>query len=341
MNFKDDYSIGAHPEVLKQIIIANDTLESSYQQDSYSHKASQLLKNKIQNDAAFIRFVSGGTLANLLVIDAALYPYEAVIAVESGHINLHEAGAVEYTGHKIIPVKGNQGKIMPIEIIKVLEMHHTHPHMLRPKMVYLSNSTELGTIYTKKELEEISEVCRDNNLFLFLDGARLGAALSSPINDLTLADIYNLTDVFYIGGTKNGGLMGEAIIIKNPVISNNFDFHLKQKGALPAKTRFFGAQFIGLFQNNLYFDLAMKANNSAMQIKDILKKKKVKFKYPTETNQVFPIFSNSLINELEKEIDFYKWEEVDDTHSVIRLVTSWKTKQSEIDSFNSLINKFL
>ncbi len=341
MHFKDDYSVGAHPKILEEIIRANESLEISYQHDSYSLKAAGLLRKEINDTEAFIRFVSGGTLANLLVIAAALKPYESVIAVESGHINLHETGAVEYTGHKINSVKGIMGKITPEEIKDTLEMHNTPPHMVKPKMVYISNSTELGTVYTAEELKAISEVCKENDLYLFLDGARLGNALMSDDNDLSLRDIAALTDAFYLGGTKNGGLMGEAIIITREELKSGFDFHLKQKGALPAKTRFFGAQFTAFFKDGLYYELARKANLSAKKLNKILKEKGIKTKYPTRTNQVFPVLPNELIAELQKEAAFYVWEKESDSESVIRLVTSWKTEEKEIEEFDALLNKLL
>ena len=341
MNFKDDYSIGAHPLVMEQIVSSNNTLEASYQQDFYSIKAAELIKKKISSPYALVRFVAGGTLANLLVIAASLRPHEAVISVESGHINLHETGAIENTGHKIISVQSKEGKITPSEILKVLETHNIPPHTVKPKMVYLSNSTELGSIYTKNELKEIVEVCKKNNLFLFMDGARLGMALSSKKNDLTLREIAQLTDAFYIGGTKNGALMGEAIIINNEELKTDFDFHLKQKGALVAKTRFFGAQFLGLFKNDLYFELAGKANQKAKELKIVLEKYKIPLKYPVETNQVFPILRNAHIDELKKKVEFYVWEPHDEEHSVIRLITNWQTSEDEIKEFDQILSALL
>ncbi len=338
MNFKDDYSIGAHPRVIEALAKANSGLENSYQHDTYSVKAAGKIKEIIGNEKALVRFVAGGTLANLLVIAASLKAFEAVISVESGHINLHETGAVEYTGHKIIPVKGKNGKILPGEIEKVLEEHQTPPHMVKPKMVYISQSTEYGTIYSKEELREISRVCKENNLLLFMDGARLGAALTSPANDLKIEEIAQYTDAFYIGGTKNGGLMGEAIVINRPGIQKDFDYHLKQKGALVAKTRFFGAQFLALFEDDLYFELAHKANTSAEKLGRILTGKGVKLKYPVQTNQLFPVLPDKLVEKLQKKAGFYVWEKPDEKNSVIRLVTSWQTTPEEIEDFSRLLS---
>jgi threonine aldolase len=339
MNFKDDYSIGAHPLVLNEIIKANSGIENSYQQDHYSKQAAEKIKNLIGINEVLIRFVSGGTLANLLVIAAGLRPYEAVISAKQGHINLHETGAVEFTGHKIIPIETNEGKLSPQDIMNVLDDHNTPPHMVKPRMVYISNATEYGTIYTKAELEKISQVCKQHNLYLFMDGARLGAALTSDVNDMKMGDIARLTDVFYIGGTKNGGLMGEAIVIKHPAIQKDFDFHLKQKGALPAKSRFFGAQFLGLFKENLYFELAHKANIAALKLQEIIQYSGIKLKYPTQTNQVFPILTKKLVDRLSDQVDFYIWEKLDENNYVIRLVTSWQTSESEIMNFKTLLNK--
>ncbi len=341
MYFKDDYSIGAHPQVLWEINNANKSLENSYQLDSYSIEASKLIRKKIGNQNALVRFVSGGTLANLLIIAATLKPYHAVISVKSGHINLHETGAVEFTGHKIISIEGKQGKILPEEIMQVLEAHTTPPHMVIPKMVYISNSTELGSIYTKKELQEISSLCKKHQLYLFMDGARLGSALSAEHNDLSLKDLASLTDAFYIGGTKNGGLMGEAIVINNEELQEGFDFHMKQKGALSAKSRFFGSQFIALFKDNLYFELASKANHYAQELAEIWGNYGFKLKYPQETNQVFPILNNTIIAKLKPHMEFYIWEPVDNKNSVIRMVTSWKTTEEEITNFKKLLKEIL
>lgn len=336
-NLMNDYSEGCHHSILELLAQTNDNQQDGYGEDIYSQQAKNLIKNQIKNQKAKIYFVTGGTQANLIVISAMLKPHESVISAETGHINIHEAGAIEATGHKINAIFNNDGKVKPEDIQNILDEHITVPHMVKPKMVYISNSTEIGTVYKKNELEELSAFCKKNNLYLFLDGARLGSALTSTENDLTLADISKLTDVFYIGGTKNGALLGEAIVINNKKLQEDFPFHLKQKGALMSKGRLLGVQFMALFSNNLFFDLAEHANFMAKQISDAIKQKNYHFLIESPSNQIFPIFPNTLISKLEKNFDFYVWKKIDFKNSAIRIVTSWATKQEVVDEFISML----
>lgn len=333
----NDYSEGCHHSILELLAQTNDNQQDGYGEDIYSQQAKNLIKNQIKNQKAKIYFVTGGTQANLIVISAMLKPHESVISAETGHINIHEAGAIEATGHKINAIFNNDGKVKPQDIQNILDEHITVPHMVKPKMVYISNSTEIGTVYKKNELEELSAFCKKNNLYLFLDGARLGSALTSTENDLTLADISKLTDVFYIGGTKNGALLGEAIVINNKKLQEDFPFHLKQKGALMSKGRLLGVQFMALFSNNLFFDLAKHANFIAKQISDAIKQKSYHFLIESTSNQIFPIFPNILISKLDKKFGFYIWKKIDSENSAIRIVTSWATKQEVVDEFISML----
>lgn len=335
-SFKNDYSEGAHPNILNAL--ANDNLKQveAYGLDDFCNLARKQIYKHINNPEADIHFISGGTQANLIVIASVLKDYEAVISADTGHINVHETGAIEYTGHKIISVPSKNGKITPTAIQKILDAH-TDEHLVKPKLVFISNSTEVGTIYKKNELETLSVYCKANNLILYLDGARLAMALSSKKNDLTLAELSNLVDMFYIGGTKNGGMFGETIIINNKNYQENFRFHLKQKGALPAKGRYFGIQFNEFFKDNLYFVLGQVSNGFADKVSKALEDKSYKFLVSPETNQLFPILPNTLIAKLLKEFDFYIWEKYDDDNSVVRLVFSWATKSNYVDKFISRI----
>lgn len=340
-SFKNDYSEGCHPKILDALLQHNLDQQAGYGEDEYSLKAKDLIKQKLNHQDAAVYFVSGGTLANLIVISSILKPYQCVISASSGHILNNETGAIEATGHKILSVETADGKLNSSDIQLVLDNHKNVPHQVMPKLVYISNSTELGTIYTKKELENLSLFCRENNLYLFLDGARLGHALTSEINDVSLEDISKLTDVFYLGGTKNGALIGEAIVINNKLLQEDFAFNIKQKGALLAKGRLLGIQFLELMQNDLYFDLAKHANGQAMKIKKALLEKGISFLSDTYTNQIFPILSHHLIDVLSEKFEFYVWKNVDEQNSAIRLITSWNTNDEAVDEFIAIIKQYL
>lgn len=332
-SFKNDYSEGCHPQILESLLQNNLDQQAGYGEDDYSLNAKKIIKDKIENPNAEIYFVSGGTQANLIVISSILRPFQAVISASTGHILNNETGAIEATGHKVLSIEKEDGKLMPSDIIPVLENHRNIPHQVMPKLVYISNSTELGTIYTKKELDNLSEFCKEKNLFLFMDGARLGHALTSEITDLELKDIAKLTDVFYLGGTKNGALLGEAIVINNQDLQQDFAFNIKQKGALLAKGRLLGIQFQELMENDLYFDLAKNANQQAMKIKNALAGRGVQFLSETYTNQIFPILDNMMIEKLSEKFEFYIWKKMDEKSSAIRLITSWNTPEKAVEDF--------
>jgi len=332
ISFKDDYSEGAHPEILKLLSETNLLQTIGYGEDEFSEKARQLIKNKIGINTVDIHFVTGGTQANLLVISSVLKSYQSVIAATTAHIEVHEAGAIEATGHKISTIETSDGKLTPDKIKKVLEFH-TDEHMVMPKLVFISNSTEIGTVYSKQELSNLFHFCKKNNLYLYLDGARLATALTSDNSELTLKDLSELTDVYYIGGTKNGALLGEAIVINNNDLKENFRFNMKQKGALLAKGRLIGIQFLALFKTELFYELAKHANKSAGKLADTFRNKGYEFLAKPVTNQIFPILPNDLIEKLHKKYDFYVWSKFNETHSIVRIVCSWATDEKVIDEF--------
>ena len=334
-SFKNDYSEGAHPAIIQKLVDTNLNQTVGYGEDFYCDEARVLIKKHLQRDSA-IHFVSGGTQANLIVISSILKPYESVIAADSGHISVHETGAIEATGHKVNTIPSTDGKIYPNQIQEILNLH-TDEHMVKPKLVYISNSTEVGSIYTKAELEAIYEFCQDNKLYLFVDGARLGSALTSSKNDLNLEDMANLTDVFYIGGTKNGALIGEAIIINNLELNENFRFHIKQKGGMLAKGRLIGIQFTEMFRDDLFFEMGKHANLMAKKLAIAIAEKNYSFLTEPSSNQIFPIFPSDLIKKLQENFQFFVWQKIDENHSAIRLVTSWATPEEQVEHFiNSL-----
>lgn len=331
-SFKNDYSEGAHERILKALSNTNRLQEQGYGEDNFCNQAAQLILKKIKNPKAEIHFASGGTQTNLVVISSLLRPYESIIAATTGHIASDEAGAIESTGHKINTVEAKDGKLRVEDIQSILDSH-TDEHMVKPKAIFISNSTEIGSIYRKKELEEISKFSKKNKLYLYLDGARLGSALASERNDLTISELAKLVDAFYIGGTKNGALLGEAIIIINEKLKENFRSYLKQKGALLAKGRILGLQFLELFKDDLFFDLAKHANKMALKLANGIKKQNYTFLTEPVSNQIFPILPNKLIDKLSQKYEFYVWYKIDNKNSIIRLVTSWATKEKFVNQF--------
>ncbi|MDR0489887.1 MAG: aminotransferase class I/II-fold pyridoxal phosphate-dependent enzyme [Oscillospiraceae bacterium] len=330
-SFKSDYGELAHPKVLSALSAVGNTQFEGYGLDEYSLRAADLIKEKIMKPSADVHFISGGTQANMVVISSALRPYEAVIAPISGHIYMHEAGAIEATGHKVCNVKTGDGKLRAADIEEIVTAHYDE-HMVVPRIVYISQSVENGAVYKKAELSELSGCCRKNGLFLFVDGARLGTALNSPACDLTYADIAELADVFYIGGTKNGALFGEAIVICADKLKENFRYQIKQRGAMLAKGAAIGVQFEALFKDGLYDELAAHANAMAFKMADGIKKAGYGFRYPVETNQIFPEFPESAAQKLHSLYDFYDWETSGDAVTV-RLASSWATTESVIEEF--------
>lgn len=331
-SFKNDYSEGAHPRILNAMMESNLEQTEGYGEDIYTMKAVELLKRKIGREDIDIHMLTGGTQTNLTAISAFLRPYEAAIAANTGHILVHETGAIEATGHKIISIDVKDGKLAP-EHIKLALDSHTDEHMVKPRLVYISNPTEIGSIYSKSELESLSSFCKENKLILYIDGARLGSALCSKENDMKLSDLGKYADAFYIGGTKNGALMGEALVICNNSLKEDFRFSIKQKGALLAKGRFLGIQFLELFRDNLYFDLAKHANDMADLLKKEISNAGYSFLINSPSNQIFPILPDNLIEKLEEKYMFYIWQRVDENNSAIRLVTSWATKEDKVLDF--------
>jgi len=338
-NFKNDYSEGAHPRILEKLVETNLIQQLGYGEDDYSKEAKTVLRNKIDNQHAVIHFLSGGTQTNLLVISFLLRVHEAVISAKTGHISANETGAIEATGHKVITVETADGKLTPEDILKILKDHALAPHVVKPRIVYISNSTEIGTIYSLVELKALYLCCQQQQLLLYVDGARLGHALTAENNDLTFAAIGKYSDVFYIGGTKNGALLGEAVVFNRPELALDFEYAIKQKGALLAKGRVLSIQFLELFKDDLYLELALKANSFAMRMAKAIKEKGYSFLTESTTNQIFPILPKSVIETLSLNYQFYIWKDTDPDYAAIRLITSWATDETQVNNFiNDILN---
>lgn len=331
-SLKNDYSEGAHPKIIEALVKTNLEQTDGYGEDIYCAEAIKLIKEKINNENVDVHFIPGGTQTNLTAIGAFLRPHEACISCTTGHINANETGSVEATGHKVITVESNDGKLRREDVEAVLRKHNNE-HMTKAKLVYISNSTEIGTVYTKNELKELSDVCKENKLILFMDGARLGSALCTKSNDLSLEDISNLTDVFYIGGTKNGTLIGEALVICNDNLKEDFRYHIKQRGAMLAKGRLLGIQFIELFRDNLFFEIGNYANDMADILREGIDNLGYKYLIDSESNQIFPILPNKVIEKLKEKYSFAIWSSEDEENTCIRLVTSWATKKEAVEEF--------
>ena len=327
--FRNDYSEGAHPKVLEALTLTNMEQTLGYGDDDYCLEAAQLIKDKIGAPHADVHFLVGGTQTNFTALSAFMRPHEAVISSARGHICVHETGAIEATGHKIIAMPTSDAKLKASQIDEAV-LYHCDEHMVKPKVVYITNSTELGTVYSKAELEEISAKCKKHNLYLYLDGARLASALTAPGCDITMNDLARLTDAFYIGGTKNGLLFGEAIVIINENLKEDFRYLIKQKGGLLAKGRLLGVQFKALFEADLYNEMGQHANDMAEILRNGISELGYSFFTNSTTNQIFPIFPNELVFELEKICSFEHEGPVDANFEAIRFVTSWATKKEDV-----------
>lgn len=339
IRFNCDYNEGAHPKVLEKLIQTNMEQTAGYGVDPYCLKAAALIREKCERPDADVHFLTGGTQTNLTVISAALRPHQGILTADSGHINTHESGAIEATGHKVLGLPAVDGKITAAQIQAACDLHFNDDafeHIVQPKLVYISNPTELGTIYSKSELTEISRTCRKNNLFLYLDGARLGYGLCAEDNDLDMPSIAGLCDAFYIGGTKIGILFGEALVIVNEDLKKDFRYIIKQKGGMLAKGRLLGLQFIALFEEDLYFQMSEHANKMAMLIKETFIKKGYDFLVPSTTNQQFPIVPNEALNKLKEKFEYCFIEKIDESRSAVRFCTSWAT---ELNAVQQLINE--
>lgn len=330
--FTDDYSEGAHPRILQALLDTNLQQTEGYGNDPFCLEAAEMIKGRLGRNDVDVHFIPGGTQTNTIAISAFLRPHEAAVAPETGHIEVHETGAIEATGHKVVTVPGWEGKLRPQDLQAVLDFHQDE-HMVKPKLVYISNVTELGSIYAKEELTNLSRFCREHGLILYMDGARLGSALASSGSDLTLPELADLVDAFYIGGTKNGALIGEALVICSENLKEEFRFHIKQKGAMLAKGRILGLQFRELFRDDLFFELAAHANKMAAKIQDALGSLGCRFILNSRSNMIFPILPNQIIAELRKDFQFHTWQKVDAEHSAVRLVTSWACPEEVVDQF--------
>jgi threonine aldolase len=333
-SFRNDYSEGANPEILKALQETNLIQTPGYGIDEYSEAASDKIKKLVKRPDAQVHFMVGGTIANLTVIASLLKPYEAVIAVSSAHINTHETGAVEASGHKILTVEARDGKLTPALIDRVLSSQSTE-HMVKPKLVYISDVTEVGTVYQRQELAALYEYTRLKGLYLFLDGARLAPALVS--SGMSLDEIGSLTDVFYIGGTKNGLLFGECLVFVNSALSEDFRYMIKRTGGMLAKGRLLGVMFGALFENDLYLRNAEQANRQAAKVRSILIQNGYELAYDVDANMVFAVFPNEEIATLGKSIEFEVDHAVNETTSVVRFVCSWATTDEGIVSLDAAV----
>lgn len=343
IRFNCDYSEGAHPRILEKLAQTNLEQAPGYGQDTYCRQAADLIKSLCQTPQAEVHFLAGGTQTNLTVIAACLRPYQTVISADSGHINVHETGAIEATGHRILTVPEQNGKLTAEQIARCCKEHwlDDNPEFApQPKLVYISFPTEYGTLYSKEELSAIRRVCDENNLFLFADGARLGYGLEAPGNDVTLADLAACCDVFYIGGTKIGALLGEAVVIVNPKLQKDFRYFMKQKGAMLAKGRILGIQFLALFEDGLYFKLSKHADEMAQIIRRACAECGFEFLYDSPTNQQFSIMPDDLIKRLEELYVFSHTKRLDHRRSAIRICTSWATRREDVEQLVSDIHKY-
>lgn len=327
IHFRNDYNDIAHPDILTYLQALSDRKHIGYGLDFHSERAKVFLQQYFKQPV-FIHFMVGGTSTNKTVIAHILKPYEAVIAAESGHIAVHETGAIEATGHKVITVASDDGKLMPDQVKQVCASH-TDEHMVKPKLVYISNATETGNIYTKKELKALYKTCQSLGLYLYLDGARLGVALTSQDNDISFDDLASYTDIFYIGGTKNGAMLGEALITKHKKFDESYRYSIKQQGGMLAKGFLIGCQFEMLFKDFLFFDIGRQANEMSHYLCEELKKLNIDFK-ASPTNQQFLTLPHEVVKSLEENYSFEVWHRYPDK-TIIRLVTTYRTTTEEID----------
>ena len=333
-NFKNDYNKGCHPFILERLEEYNNIQFEGYGEDQICENAKQRIKEKLQYDKCDLHFLTGGTQTNLVTISSILRPYQGVISANTGHINVHETGAIEATGHAIISIESKDGKIYAEQIEKVLDSHYaddSFEHTVQPGMVYISNPTEVGTIYSKEELIEIKTICKRYDIPLYMDGARLSSALTAEENNIEFKDLCQLCDLFYIGGTKCGALFGECLVIINDKYKKDFRYAMKQREAMLAKSFVLGIQFDALFSDDLYLKLGRYENNLAEFFAKGLSNHGFSFLQKQNTNQIFPILPNDKINQLKQKYDFHIWESVDEKNSAIRICTSWGTSKEAIE----------
>ena len=340
--FNNDYSEGCHESILNALVHTNMEQHPGYSEDCHCASAAAKIRKLCGREDVAVHFLVGGTQTNLTVIDAALRPHQGALCAVSGHIEVHETGAVEATGHKVLTMPSADGKVAAKQVEEYVLAHRADAafeHTVQPKMVYISHPTELGTLYTRQELEDLSAVCRELGLYLFLDGARLGYGLMANGTDVTMEDIARLCDVFYIGGTKVGALFGEAVVIGNPALKEDFRYIIKQHGAMLAKGRLLGVQFDALMEDDLYYKIAAHADAMADKIRAVLDELKIPCLVGGITNQIFPIMTDSVLEELAKTICFTEMERVDENHRCIRFCTSWATKEENVEILISELHR--
>lgn len=340
ISFESDYIEGAHPLILEALAKSNMESLSGYGSDKYTERAKEKIASACGLPEAQVFFLTGGTQTNQIVIDTMLAQYEGVVSAQTGHVSVHEAGAIEYTGRKVLTIPAHNGKMDANELdsfIKDFYADGNHEHMVFPGLCYISHPTEYGTLYSKEELTQISEVCHKHKIPLFMDGARLGYGLASRQTDVTLQDVARLCDVFYIGGTKVGALCGEAVVFTKKNMPVHFDHLVKKHGALLAKGRLLGVQFDTLFTDDLYFKISKNAIDRAEELKSAFSEKGYKFFLDSPTNQQFVILENSKMQELQKSVKFSFWEKYDENHTVVRFATSWATTSEKISELRSVL----
>ena len=340
VSFESDYIAGAHPKVLQRLIETNLEQLPGYGGDRYCESAKEKVRAACGCPEAGIQFIVGGTQTNMIVISSLLRPYEGVVAAGTGHVAVHEAGAIECSGHKVLELPAHEGKLSSADLEDYLRTFYAdanHEHMVFPGMVYISHPTELGTLYTRAELEALSGLCKAYKLPLYLDGARLGYGVMSRRTDVTMADIARLCDVFYIGGTKVGALCGEAVVFPKNDAPAHFMTMVKQKGALLAKGRLLGVQFDALFTDDLYFELGAHAIGMAERLKTLIRGKGYRFQLESPTNQQFVILENSRMEALREKVAFSFWEKYDDTHTVVRFCTGWATTEEDMAALEAAL----
>lgn len=343
IEFTCDYAEGAHEQILEKLMATNREQTPGYGEDKYSEEARQKIRELCQNETAAVHLLVGGTQANLTVISAILRPHQGVICAESGHIAVHESGAIEATGHKVLTLPSDNGKITATQVQEIYRTHTedvTHEHTVQPKLVYISNPTEYGTIYTRSELAEISRTCKACDYYLYLDGARLGYGLTAADNTLDLPYLAAACDAFYIGGTKCGAMFGEAVVITNPLLQADFRYLIKQKGGMLAKGRLLGIQFGELFRENLYFEICAHGNRMAKMLKEGFIKKGWEFYIDSTTNQQFPIVRKEILEKISKKYTYSHIKNLNQTESVVRFCTSWATKEEDVQAFLSDLENF-
>ena len=338
--FQCDYSEGAHPRIMERLMETNLEQTVGYGMDEYCSKARELVSKAVGRDDVDVHFLVGGTQANATVISSVLRPYQGVICAASGHINVHETGAIEHSGHKVLALPAENGLLKASQIREAMQEHLAEDgpeHTVQPGMVYISFSSEVGTVYSLEQLKSISAVCREYGLPLFIDGARMGYGLMAEGGDVTLADIASLSDVFYIGGTKQGALFGEAVVIVNETLKKDFRYNIKQNGGMLAKGRLLGIQFLTLFEDGLYFELSRHAVGLAMKIRDAFRAKGYAFLVDSPTNQQFPVLDNATMDRLSRDFRFSVWQKVDEGHTAVRFCTSWATKPEAVEALISAL----